>query len=177
MKPQVGDLITTSIWRQKDNGYHLKISPVFKITSLNGVAHNELSLRFTLAYKNALALHDEDTAAQIDELLQFVADCFAKKVEYGNDYDYTMSAFFANKILYEFEGGTIDALVYPSVADKLDFSNVAIKPAVFEQQYELSEVREGVLAAIPNAPGGGFVINGTGWSKTFKNDKIVWRYG
>jgi len=175
MKPQIGDTITTSIWRQKNNRYHLKISPVFKITSLNGVVHNELSLRFKIGYENALKQHDPDTAAQIDELLQFVADCFAKDVEYGNNFDYTMSAFYANKILYEFEGGSIDALVYPSVADKLDFSNIAIKPSVFEDQYEPYEVHEGIVATVPNAPGGGFVIHGTGWSRTFEDGKIIWK--
>lgn len=34
MKPQVGDLISTSIWKQKEDDYYLKISPVFKIPTL-----------------------------------------------------------------------------------------------------------------------------------------------
>ena len=174
MKPKVGDLITTSIWRQKEDGYYLKISPIFKITSLNGVVHNELSLRFKMAYGNALKQHPKDTADQIDELLQFVADCFAKDVDYGNNYDYTLSAFYANKILFQFQGGSIDALVYPSVADKLDFSNVVIKPQVLEQHFELSEVNEAVVASLPNGPGSGFVMEGSGWSRKFDNGKILW---
>lgn len=175
MKPQIGDLTTTSIWRQKEDDYYLKISPVFKITSLNGVVHNELSLKFKVAYEETLKQHDKETAEQIDELLQFVADCFAKEVDYGNNYDYTMSAFYADKILNKFEGGTIDALVYPSVADRLDFSNVAIKPTVLEEHFELYQVDEGVVVGVPDAPGGGFHISGTGWSRTFDNGKIIWK--
>ena len=175
MKPSAGDMITTSIWKQKEDGYYLKISPIFKITTLNGVFHNEMSLRFKMAYEKALKQHEKDTADQIDELLQFVADCFAKNVEYGNNYDYTLSAYFANKILYQFEGGSIDALVYPSIADKLDFSNVAIKPEILEQHFELYEVHESVVTATPDSPGGGFVMQGSGWSKKFENGKILWK--
>lgn len=174
MKPQVGDLITTSTWKQKDDGYHLQICPVFKITSLNGVVHNELSLRFTMGYQNALKHHPQEQAKQIDALLQFMADCFAKDVDYGNSYDYALSAYWANKILHEYQGGTTDALVYPSVADRLDFSNVAIKPTVLDQHFELVHVDEGVVVGTPQT-GGGFMIEGTGWSKKFDNGNILWR--
>lgn len=175
MKPEVGDLISTSIWKQKEDGYYLKISPIFKITSLNGHVHNEMSLKFKMAYENALKQHEKDTADQIDELLQFVADCFAKNVDYGNNYDYTLSAFYADKILNKFQGGSIDALVYPSVADKLDFSNVAIKPDILEKHFDLYQVDEGVVVGLPHGPGGGFSIEGTGWSRTFTDGKIVWK--
>ena len=175
MKPNVGDLISTSIWRQKEDDYFLKISPIFKITSLNGVVHNELSLKFKLAYENSLQHHEKETAEQIDELLQFVADCFAKDVDYGNNYEYTLSAFYADKILNKFQDGTIDALVYPSVADQLDYSNVAIKPDILEKHFELYQVDEGNVVGLPNAPGGGFTIEGSGWSRTFDNGKIIWR--
>lgn len=175
MKPQVGDLITTSTWRQKDDGYYLQISPVFKITTLDGITHNELSLRFKTAYEDALKHHPKDTADQIDLLLQFVADCFAKDVDYGNNYDYALSAFFANKILNVFHNGQIDALVYPSVADRLDFSNVSIKPNILDMHFDLYQVDEGVVTGVPNGPGGGFTIEGTGWSRTFDNGNISWQ--
>jgi hypothetical protein len=175
MKPQKGDLVTVSIWKQKENDEFLKICPIFKITSLNGVVHNELSLKFKKAYENSLKGHDKETAEQIDELLMFVADCFAKDVDYGNNYDYILSAFYANKILNEFQGGTIDTLVYPSVADKLDFSNLAIKPYVFNNHYDLFQVDEGVVVSTPNENGGGHIIEGTGWSRTFDNGKIMWK--
>ena len=175
MKPQLGDLITTSTWKQKEDDYYLKISPIFKITSLAGDIHNELSLKFKVAYQNSISHHPKEVAEQIDELLQFVADCFAKDVDYGNNYDYVLSAFYANKILNEFEGGTIDALVYPSVADKLDFSNVAIKPNVLDEHFALYQVEEGILVGLPDGPGGGFSIEGTGWSRKFNNDTIIWK--
>jgi len=175
MQPQIGDLITTSTWKQKKDGYTLKISPIFKITSLNGVAHNELSLRFKVGYENSLRNYPKEIAEQIDELLQFVSDCFAKDVDYGNNYDYALSAFYANKILYDFQGGCIDAIVYPSVADKFDFSNVAIKPNILDEHFELFKVDEGVVTAVPNAPEGGFSLVGTGWSKTVNEGKILWK--
>jgi hypothetical protein len=175
IKPNVGDLITTSIWKQKEDDCFLKISPIFKITTLNGDVHNELSLKFKASYENSLKKLDKELAEQIDELLKFVADCFAKEVEYGNNYDYTLSAYYADKILNKFQDGTIDALVYPSVADKLDFSNIAIKPKILNTHFELYQVDEGIVTGLPNAPGGGFTIEGTGWSRTFEDNKISWR--
>lgn len=175
MNPQIGDLITTSTWKQKEDDYKLRISPIFKNTSSDGKVHNELSLKFGIAYKNVLRHHTKEVAEQIDELLQFMADCFAKNVEYGNNYDYALSAFYANKILYQFQDGSIDALVYPSVADRLDFSNLAIKPTILDQHFELERVNEGVLIGIPLGKGGGFMIEGTGWSKMFKGSKIIWK--
>ena len=97
MKPVVGDIITISTWTLPDD-IKLSISPICKITTKDNLVYNELSIRFSIAYEKSLHQHPKEVAAQIDELLQFVSECFAKDVEYGNNYDYFLSAYFANKV-------------------------------------------------------------------------------
>lgn len=175
IKPKIGDLVTTSTWRQKENDYFLKIIPIFKITSLNTITHNELSVRFKLGYENALQQYPKEVAEQIDELLKFISEGFAKDVDYNNNYDYALSAYYANKILYDFEKGMIDALIYPSVADKLEFSNLAIKPDIVENHFDIYHVEEGIVRRAPNEKGGNYFLEGTFWSRTFRDGVIVWK--
>lgn len=173
MKPKVGDLITVSTWRLRDDE-SLSVSPIFKITSEDNITHNELSLRFSIVYQKLLKHHAKEVAEQIEELLQFIAECFAKDVEYGNNYDYFMSSYFANKFFSELDNGNVEALVYPSVKVKLKFSNIAIKPEVFDKKYQLLEVEENIIREIPKKKDSGYLSKVTGWTRKFKNREILW---
>lgn len=174
MKPDIGDLVTTTIWKQKENTF-LVICPIFKKTSVDNICHNEMSLRFNISYEHELKQHSTNKAEQIDLLLQFMADCFAKDVDYDNNYDYFLSAYYANRI-YKFYGSKIDALVYPSVADRLEFSNLAIKPEIFDSHFEPYEVIEGVVVEKPNyINNNGYQIKIMGKTKNFENELIIWK--
>ena len=96
MKPNENDLVTISTWQLRDD-YSLRICPIYKVTSLDDQIHNELSLKFKMYHDDFLKMYDKEEAEQIDELLTFITQCFMKEVEYGNTYDYIMSAYFANK--------------------------------------------------------------------------------
>jgi hypothetical protein len=172
MRPEPGDKITMSTWELISNN-DLTISPVFKNTSKDGNTHSETSLRALLEYKKLLALHDDETAKQIDILIQFMADCFAKEVDGNNHFDYFMSAYFSNKILNVFENAQVDAILYPSVRQSLTLTNIALKPDIFDSNYKISLVEESVVSSIP-ARNGGWILEGTGYTKKFGGEKILW---
>jgi hypothetical protein len=177
MKPRIGDRITTSTWILPDH-IDLVITPIFMMTSGNGgESHNALSLRYLSEYDRALREHPENIQLLIEELIIFVTECFAKEVEYGNSHDYILSAWFANKLLYEFEDGRIDAIVYPSVQQRLGMSNIVIKPEVFDAKYELFEVQESIIVVEPRMNAKGYFLQGTNNTKKFDLDsgKIFWQ--
>jgi hypothetical protein len=176
MKPKVGDIITLSKWKLKDDAM-TNVCPIFHVTSKDNVIHNSISLEFKIDYQNALRQeHSKEIAEQIDELQKFIAECFAKDVNYEDRYDYFLSAYFANKILYEFENGFIDAIIYPSVQQSLTFSNIAIKPDVFDKNYYLSEVTEFEIEISPNNSFNGYWMKNPKHAIKFdeSNDLIIW---
>jgi len=169
MKPDIGDVITESIWRLK-NFNSLKVAPIFMITSINnGQSHNELSLRFKIGYENLMAKYSNNEASQFQEVLLFIAECFAKEVDYENSYDYFLSSFLSNKIFNEINNGEVEAIVYPSVPSELGFSNIVIKPASFDSKYELKYVNEKRIISTKS-----WYLNITGHSSKFVSDKLLW---
>jgi hypothetical protein len=175
LKPQVGDLITISTW-VSEKATKLSVSPIFKITSKDNLTHNALSLEFKIGYTNNINKMEKNIAEQIDALIQFMAESFAKDVDPENHYDYYLSAYFANRILYEFENGTIESIVYPSVQKNLGFSNIIIKPKIFDSKYKLKIVEESIVESTPKE-NGGYSLKGTGWSRTFDltTGAIIWK--
>lgn len=173
LRPNVEDRITISTWELKNN-YDLTISPVFKNTTKDGVVHNEISLRSEIEYKKVLRAHDEETARQIDMLIQFMADCFAKEVEDGNHFDYFLSAYFTNKIFNELENGEVEAIIYPSVRQSLTLSNIAIKPKIFDNNYVITKVEESIVEAVPTKDTFGWSLAGTATTNKFDGNKILW---
>lgn len=172
MRPEMGDLVTTSTWVLKTD-YDLWVSPVFKNSTKDGIVHNEMALRTSIHYMKELKKNDEETAMQIEILIKFMADCFAKDVHPDNHYDYFLSAYFANKIFYTFENGEVDAIFYPSVRQSLTMTNLALKPEVFNANYTIELVEEGIVTGIP-AMIGGWTFIGTGYTKRFDGTKIIW---
>jgi hypothetical protein len=173
LRPEVGDLITISTWKLHNNESIL-LSPIFKITTLDNLTHNKASLDFLNKYNKSLNQSSTEVQEQIDELIQFIAECFAKNVEYGNNYDYFFSAYFANKIFNEIDNGIVEAIVYPSVQAKLKFSNIAIKPEAFDKKYRLIDVSESSVDSISTKNGSGYSLKGRGDTSNIDNNKIIW---
>lgn len=173
MRPDIGNTITVSFWKLKSD-YALSVTPIYKNTTKDGVVHNELSLRANVMSKQMLKQYDENVRMQIDIIVKFIADAFSKDVEDGNHFDYYLSAYYANKLFYEFENETIDAILYPSVRQSLTLSNIALKPEIFDKYYELDKVEESVILSKPSIGSRGWNMRGTGYSKTFTDEKIIW---
>jgi hypothetical protein len=168
MRPMHGDLITISKWNLKKE-CNLKYTPIFKITGSDDI-HNEMSLGFLNDYKECLQNIDSNIAEMIDLLINFMAECFSKEVDDNNMYDYFLSAYFSNKLLHHFESGSIEAILYPSVRQSLQLSNIAVKADSFDEKFELVEVLEGRVYQQPR----GYFLDYTIITKDFNDDEIFW---
>jgi len=179
MKPDVGDLISISTWKLKKEGT-LIYTPIFKRWDL-GDNNINLNMRmFSEQYQKLSKTYPKNIFEQIDLQNEFVADEFMKTVNRANSDNYLFSAYFANEILYKFatnEGKPIDAILYPSVAEKGAFDNLAIKPEKFDELYRLDSVRESMVITRPTATQKGYTLEGISESTAIEYDKsrIIWK--
>lgn len=171
MRPKIGDLMTVSTWKIKE-GLNLNVSPIFFITGLRNRPQNEISIRFKVAHENSIRKFPDAYKEEINNLMEFLALCFVKQVHPDNHYDYFLSAYIANKIFFH-PDINIDTIIYPSVRDHLDCSNMAIKPTIFDEKFELYEVNENILISTQNR---GLFHTGTGFTRKFNfgTGEILW---
>lgn len=163
MRPEIGDLVTISTWKLKQ-GMDILTCPIFYITSLDGMVHNELSLKCKIAHDNYFRNHfSNEYRNEVDNLMEFFAKAFAKEVAVGNWNDYFLSAYLTN-IIFNRIGPKIEMLIYPSVQESLESSNMAIRPEVFDEKFELYEVSHGVCITNQYP---GFFYEGKGMTRTF----------
>lgn len=138
MKPKVGDIVTTSKWTLKKQDTTLVIYPVIDYP------HSK-NIQLTNEFTKALSRYPKDLKDIIIADNSLIAKYFSKYVEKGKDINYIFSAHFADRILNEFYGGKIDAIIYPSVQDPASSDNIAIKPEVFNEKYKISEICESIV--------------------------------
>jgi hypothetical protein len=174
-QPRVGDLVTETVWRVKKN-QTLTFCPIFKNQPTDEGKLNINTFNINKLYTKKIKDYPEFIRQQIDNLIQFVADTFTKRVKPNSNLDYLFSAYFSNKILNEFENSSIEAIYYPSVKDKLSFENLAIKPTVFDSKYELVKVSESVCIMDPTNGKGGYFFQGISDCQSFDyaSEKILW---
>lgn len=173
MRPEINDTITVSFWKLKTE-YDLCVTPIFNNSTKDGIVYNELSLRAQILSNKMLNQYDDNTKSQIKIILKFIADAFSKEVQEGNHFDYFLSSHYANRLLYEFENGEIDGILYPSVRQSLTLSNIALKEEIFEKHFELEKVEESIITSRPTIGQNGWLMEGTGNSTKFENGKIIW---
>jgi hypothetical protein len=179
MKPDIGDLICISTWKLKKEKTLIYV-PIFKRWELENGSVNLNMRLFESDYKKLSKNYPENVFQLIDLTNEFVADEFEKKVDRAYSDNYLFSAFFTNEILYNFwrdEGEPIDAILYPSVASKRSFNNIAIKPEVFDNLYELHNVKESIVVSRPTVKYKGYVLDGLSESNSidFKRGEIIWK--
>lgn len=83
---------------------------------------------------------------QFDKLAEFVARQFAKRVKDGNNFEYLISAYFANNALE-----TDCGIIYPSVQvnGKLGF-NVALRPDIINSHLDFIDAEKHILYKAEN---------------------------
>ncbi|WP_370402898.1 hypothetical protein, partial [Tenacibaculum dicentrarchi] len=173
MRPKVGELVTKSIWKVKEK-HTFKICPIFHIQPTNGTMNPHSFEMEQSFYEDVNKNFKGKTKEAVINLTKFIAFHFSKNVNPDNDRDYIFSAFFANKLLNELDGGTIEGILYPSVKEKLSFENVALKADVFDKYFEIDEVSESIVVKDPSDGGGGLLQYGLSHCKDFNNKEILW---
>lgn len=171
MKPEIGKGITHSKWSPKEE-LPLKMFPVFFITRIGSEPNNALSLDIKMLHQNFVSNFSEKDRKGFDSSMEFLAKCFAKEVAKDNYLDYFMSAYISKKI-FDLEKIKFDGIIYPSVQTKLGFSNMALRPDVFDNLFKLNEVRYGKNSI---EPGGSGINQITSRTTNFDLDKdlIIW---
>lgn len=168
-----GDLITISTWRLK-TGEALTFTPIFKNWPQESNLLNIEFLKLKNEYFKIIKKLDQNQQYQIETFIQFLTDCFTKKVEDSNHFDYFLSSFYANKLLNILQNGEIDAILYPSSKENLVTTNIAMKHTVFEENYELFCVEEKVVELIAKGKHRYFEFKPISESKIFIEEKIIW---
>jgi len=174
LRPDVGDLVTTTTWRAKPNAF-MKYCPIFRVQPKGDVV-NPRTLEYNQEFERELRKKPEFLWEPTKLIVDFVAQEFSRRLPPGNHLDYVFTGYFADKILNQFFDGSIDAIYYPSVKGNLSFFNIAIKPEVFDRCYELVEVHDSIVTSVPREPDGGCMSAGLGTSKAFDfaGGKIFW---
>jgi len=163
--PDIGDLITISYWKLKNENSPLTVYPVFDYFKTKNF---QLKQAFTTLIKDYPEVFKDILI--IDSCL--VASCFSKYIEKGKEINYTLSAHYANRILHEMHNGEINAIIYPSVKDTTRVDNIAIKPNVFNDMYKLAEVRESLVVSKEN---GMILLHEQKRTKNFEDNLIIWK--
>jgi len=137
LKPTIGDLVTISVWTLKNTNTSLVVFPI--------IDYNKCS-DFQLLKEFDKALRDLPEGLK-DIIISdncIIAKCFSKFVEKGKSTNYLFSASYADSI-FKYNGGEIEAIIYPSVQDPVNSANIAIKPQAFDDKYRISEIRECIV--------------------------------
>jgi hypothetical protein len=141
--PDVGDLVTISKWKLKNEDTPLIVSPIIDYAKCN-------DYQLKNEFRNELQKYSTEWQKVIFQNYCLIARHFGKYVEKGKDINYIFSAHFADKIFHEIYDGKIEAIIYPSVQDSGTTSNIAMKPDVFNAKYEIDEICESIVYSKDN---------------------------
>ena len=138
LKFNSNDIITYTEWERCDDHPLLAFPIFFNDKDLDG-SFNEISLSIKVLHENFISGKSEDEKKYYNLSMRFLADCFSKGVDPTNHFDYFLSSYLSQKI-FENKNQNYELILYPSVVEKLGFSNMAIKPEVFDEKFLLKEV-------------------------------------
>jgi hypothetical protein len=187
LKPKVGDLITESTWVPKTNKPILYF-PIFLNQPTNQPFINRetgeviprltniRTLEMETAFDDFLKDYPQNTKKHYYAIMQFIADCFSKPINSANHWNYLYSAYLSDKFFNVVEEGKIEAIYYPSVPDKLNSENLAIKPDTFDNTYKLSKIEESILFQDPTDGRGGYGMDAVANCTSFNHEtnEILW---
>jgi len=164
VKPKIGDRVTVSSWRLRDSNTEILVFPTFDPKKLdpNFISAQDLFFEILKSYpvgtKNVLVAQQE-----------LLSNVFSKKISIKNNY--VFGASIANNIFTKAYDGKIEAIIYPSVQDTSKITNIAIKPRVVLEKYELTSIRE---YKIINNSDRLKHLEPTGFSKGIRDGIIQW---
>jgi hypothetical protein len=173
MKPEIGDLITVSRWKLKNENYSLVVCPMFLKQPSDGSTNYRLKTLYDWFIKE-LQKFPTPVSNSYFELHQFYSKCFAREINPNDNQGYLITALLSDKILNKYKNGIVDAILYPSTKEDLRTENIAIKKESFDAKYQLSETIEKRLLKITNN-GNRYEFERLGESFKIEGNKIIWR--
>jgi hypothetical protein len=132
------DIITFTEWVRSNDDPLIAFPIFFNDKDLDG-SFNEISLSIKVLHENFISGKSEDEKKYYNISMRFLANCFSKEVDPDNHFDYFLSSYLSQKI-FENKNQNYELILYPSVVEKLGFSNMAVKPEVFDKKFIIKEV-------------------------------------
>jgi len=141
LKPPVGKIITIGAWKPKSQ---TKTFTSFPVGHNERAFMNEGARKATSAFNDIASVNPPELIQYVKRYFELIGREFSKKVEHH--YEYIISALFSESILAcrddprnEFN---MECIVYPSVGNEFNTSNVAFHPSVAEEHLYLDHVIE-----------------------------------
>jgi hypothetical protein len=138
LRPNTHEIVTFSEW-EPSNEIPFKAFPIFFIDKDFENVYNGISLDVKKLHENYISKMSQNEQTYYNLSMQFLAMCFSKEVEINNHFDYFMSSYISNNIFSNLNE-SYDLILYPSVEERLGFSNMAFRPETFDQRFILKEV-------------------------------------
>jgi hypothetical protein len=167
---ELGDLVTETTWQLK-NKFSLSVVPIFKNNS-------EIDTTFDISSRLEKDISHLSKSFQkfMNYSMQFLADEFSKKVKQNDYVEYLFTANASNNFLFQNNLQGFQGILYPSVPTQGTTWNLAILPDVFDANYELVEVNEGIIVTTPHNSPGGYFEHSTAFTKSidYEKGKVIW---
>ncbi len=173
IKPEIGDLITVSEWTTKSETCNLIVCPIFMKQPKHGTINNRL-LNMYNSFMLDLKRFPPEISRLIFEIHTFYANCFSRKIDSDNNQGYLYTALLSDKILNQYNGGCVDAILYPSTQEDLRTENIAIKKDSFDKKYVLSKTTEKRLVDL-SKDGNKYIFELLGRSQKIDGETILWK--
>ncbi len=141
IKPPLNKLVTIGVWKPKTERKFISYP----------ISHSEIAINVNLGVKKATTAFEEHVDYNhklfIDYLrhyLKILGKEFTKEVRHH--YEYLISSLFAERIFRDREHigdeFKFDCIIYPSVGNDFETSNLAILPSVIDSDFYLDKVLE-----------------------------------
>lgn len=169
VQPKVGQLISTSKW-EFNAKRDLKLIVI--CYSLETALKNpdELFNDYKIFNKCLMQMQPNNKAV-VSAVTEFIEEAFTRKVSPDNKQGYIMSALIADYFFYH-PDEPVDAIYYPSVPNNGSSSNIAIKPEVVDELFDMIEVSESIVCSDPTNGRGGWLSFGTAKCTTYDKDSL-----
>jgi len=169
VKPKEGQLITRSKW-QFNGKRKLKTIVICQDKEL-AILNFEVLYNDYKEYVKCLSAMQPNNRAVVEAVNAFIIKAFTRSVNPENRQGYIMSALIS-EYFYTLAEDPVDAIYYPSVANKGSSMNIAIKPEVVDELFDLIEVNEDIVTIDPSNLSGGWFVFNTGTCNNFNNESL-----
>ncbi len=156
LRPSIHEIVTFSEW-EPSNEIPFKAFPIFFIDKDFDNVYNEISLDVKKLHKNYISEKSINEQKYYNLSMQFLSKCFSKEVDINNDFDYFMSSYISSKI-FSNTLGNYDLILYPSVEEKLGFTNMAFRPEVFDKRFILKEATTDICLGVKGSDSKGIMF-------------------
>ncbi|AEA43058.1 hypothetical protein [Fluviicola taffensis] len=174
VQPKAGQMITSSKWKFNAKRELKFVNICFSHQSAIK-NHKELWDDYK-TFQECLKQMQPNNKEVVIEVTKFIEDAFTKTVSPNKRQGYIMSALIAD-YFFNNPDDPVDAIYYPSVPNRGSAMNIAIKPGVVDELFDMIEASESIVFSDPASGKGGWFSFGTAKCTSYDKDslKLEWQ--